>query len=60
NSSNEAALERFLTCDLRFSDIETSCEQVLKSHQYEPHPSLDKLFELDHWAREEIKRWKSC
>ena len=60
NAANEAAVERFLTGDLRFSDIATSCEQVLKSHQYEPHPSLDKLFELDHWAREEIKRWKSC
>ncbi|QDU52850.1 1-deoxy-D-xylulose-5-phosphate reductoisomerase [Gimesia panareensis] len=60
NAANEAAVERFLTGDLRFCDIATSCEQVLKSHHFEPHPSLDKLFELDRWAREEIKRWKSC
>jgi len=60
NAANEAAVERFLAGDLRFCDIATSCEQILKSHQFESHPSLDRLFELDCWAREEIKKWKSC
>jgi 1-deoxy-D-xylulose-5-phosphate reductoisomerase len=60
NAANEAAVERFLAGNLRFCDIATSCEQILESHHFEPHPSLDKLFELDRWAREEIKRWKSC
>ncbi|MFH1300501.1 MAG: 1-deoxy-D-xylulose-5-phosphate reductoisomerase [Planctomycetota bacterium] len=58
NAANEAAVERFLSGELRFCDIATSCQQVLESHQFDPNPSLEELFLLDGWARKEIKRWK--
>ncbi len=58
NAANEAAVERFLSGELRFCDIATSCQQVLESHQFDPNPNLEELFLLDDWARKEIKRWK--
>ena len=57
NAANEAAVERFLSGELRFCDIATSCQQVLESHQFDPNPSLEELFLLDGWARKEIKKW---
>ncbi len=58
NAANEAAVERFLSGELRFCDIATSCQQILESHQFDPNPSLEELFLLDDWARKEIKQWK--
>ena len=57
NAANEAAVERFLSGGLRFCDIATSCQQVLESHQFDPNPSLEELFQLDGWARKEIIKW---
>lgn len=58
NAANEAAVERFLAGELRFCDIAKSCKQILESHQFDPNPNLEDLFQLDDWARKEIKKWK--
>jgi 1-deoxy-D-xylulose-5-phosphate reductoisomerase len=59
NAANEAAVERFLKNDLKFTDITRACRAVLESHNYDPAPSLEDLFAHDRQAREEIARWKS-
>ncbi len=57
NAANEAAVSRFLAGELRFLDIPRACRAVLEHHHFDPHPSLDDLFRLDRWAREEIVKW---
>jgi 1-deoxy-D-xylulose-5-phosphate reductoisomerase len=57
NAANEVAVQRFLDHDLRFTEIPRACRAVLDAHHYEPHPTLDRLMELDRWAREETQRW---
>jgi 1-deoxy-D-xylulose-5-phosphate reductoisomerase len=57
NAANEAAVGRFLANDLAFLDIARCCRAVLDSHDYEPNPTLGRLFVLDAWARQEVARW---
>jgi len=57
NAANEAAVAAFLDGQIRFTDIAPACEAVLKEHNYEPQPTLERLFELDRWAREEMLQW---
>jgi 1-deoxy-D-xylulose-5-phosphate reductoisomerase len=57
NAANEAAVQAFLEGDLHFTEIVPACRSVLSAHNFEPNPSLDRLFQLDRWAREEICRW---
>jgi 1-deoxy-D-xylulose-5-phosphate reductoisomerase len=57
NAANEAAVAEFRAGKLRFIDIVPSCRAVLEQHQFDPHPSLAQLFELDAWARQEVVRW---
>lgn len=57
NAVNEVAVEAFLHNMLPFRHITTLCRQILKHHQYEQKPSLERLFEIDRWAREETIRW---
>lgn len=57
NAANEAAVAAFLDNRLAFIDIVPACEAVLASHNYDPHPSLDELLQLDRWAREEVDKW---
>jgi 1-deoxy-D-xylulose-5-phosphate reductoisomerase len=57
NAANESAVQRFLEGDLKFTDIPRACRAVLESHTYEATPTLDRLMELDRWAREESFRW---
>lgn len=59
NAANETAVRRFLDCQLSFTDIPRLCRAVLDTHPYESNPSLDRLLELDHWAREEALLWNS-
>lgn len=58
NAANEVAVERFLSGELRFVDIPKACREVLSQHHFESHPSLETLFQLDRWAREELHKWK--
>jgi 1-deoxy-D-xylulose-5-phosphate reductoisomerase len=57
NAANEAAVEAFLGGELHFTEIVPACRSVLDAHDFEPNPSLDRLVELDRWARREVGRW---
>jgi 1-deoxy-D-xylulose-5-phosphate reductoisomerase len=57
NAANEAAVEAFLGGELHFTEIIPACRSVLESHHFEPDPTLEKLEELDQWARQEVTRW---
>lgn len=57
NAANEAAVAGFLAGELRFTDIVPTCRRVLDNHHYESDPSLERLLELDGWARREVSRW---
>jgi 1-deoxy-D-xylulose-5-phosphate reductoisomerase len=57
NGANEAAVEAFLGGELHFTEIVPACRSVLDSHNFDPSPTLDRLIELDRWARQEVARW---
>ena len=57
NAANEAAVAAFLEGELAFSEIVPACRRVLDQHEYEARPSLERLLELDRWARQEVTRW---
>jgi 1-deoxy-D-xylulose-5-phosphate reductoisomerase len=57
NAANEAAVGAFLASQLPFLQIVPACRHVLERHSFEACPSLDRLLELDRWAREEVVRW---
>jgi 1-deoxy-D-xylulose-5-phosphate reductoisomerase len=57
NAANEAAVARFLSGDFPFLDIARCCRAVLDAHDFDPRPTLDGLFALDRWARQEVASW---
>lgn len=57
NAANEAAVEGFLKGELAFVEIVPACRSVLEQHHFESRPTLERLFELDAWARKEVGRW---
>ena len=57
NAANEAAVEKFIGGELTFTEIVPACRAVLENHDFDSTPSLERLFELDQWAREEVTRW---
>jgi 1-deoxy-D-xylulose-5-phosphate reductoisomerase len=57
NAANEAAVQAFLDGELHFTEIVPACRSVLGAHHFEPNPSLDRLLEVDRWARQELSRW---
>jgi len=59
NAANEAAVERFLNGEIGFLDITRVCRAVLDHHHYDPRPTLAALWDVDAWARREVKRWRS-
>lgn len=60
NAANEAAVTRFLEGDLHFTEIVPACRAILEHHDFEPNPTLDRLIELDCWARKELRKWTVC
>ena len=54
NGANEAAVAAFLDKKLEFQEIVPACRAVLEEHDFDPHPSLETLYEYDRWARERI------
>ena len=58
NAANEAAVARFLAGEIRFLDIPRACRSVLDHHPFDPRPTLDALWRVDAWARQEVGRWK--
>lgn len=57
NAAKEAAVDRFLAGEVRFTDIPQICRAVLDAHQFDPAPSLSELLKLDAWARRETIKW---
>jgi 1-deoxy-D-xylulose-5-phosphate reductoisomerase len=57
NAANEAAVQAFLEGELHFTEIVPACRSVLEAHPFEPEPTLQRLEELDRWARGEVTRW---
>ena len=57
NAANEAAVARFLDGSIRFLDIPRACRAVLDHHTFDAHPTLDDLWKVDAWARQEVGRW---
>jgi 1-deoxy-D-xylulose-5-phosphate reductoisomerase len=57
NAANEAAVAGFMAGELQFMDIVPACRQVLEHHDFDSQPSLERLVELDGWARQEVVRW---
>jgi 1-deoxy-D-xylulose-5-phosphate reductoisomerase len=59
SAANESAVAEFLEGRLEFIEIVPACRAVLEQHNFEPEPSLDRLVQLDRWARKEIETWNS-
>lgn len=57
NAANEAAVQSFLDGELHFTEIVPACRSILEAHDYDPDPTLERIEELDRWAREEIHTW---
>lgn len=57
NAANEAAVAEFLAGRLAFTDIVPACRAALSHHDFEPQPTLERLLELDRWARQEVVSW---
>jgi 1-deoxy-D-xylulose-5-phosphate reductoisomerase len=57
NAANEAAVAGFLGGQLSFNEIVPACRSVLDNHHFDASPTLERLIELDTWAREEVTRW---
>jgi 1-deoxy-D-xylulose-5-phosphate reductoisomerase len=60
NAANEEAVGLFLDGQIRFTDIVPACRKVLENHTFEAEPPLERLLELDRWARKEVKRRYRC
>lgn len=58
NAANEVAVERFITGEIAFTDIEIIIEHVLERHSATPFPILEEIFEADEWARDVAKALK--
>jgi 1-deoxy-D-xylulose-5-phosphate reductoisomerase len=58
NAANEAAVTRFLEGSIGFLDVPRACRAVLDHHPFDPHPTLDGLWKVDAWARQEVVRWR--
>jgi len=58
NAANESAVAGFLDGRLEFTQIVSACRDILNHHDYDPNPDLERVIELDRWAREEILHWK--
>jgi len=57
NAANEAVVARFLNCEVGFLDIARCARAILDAHHYDPAPTLESLWALDAWARQEVARW---
>lgn len=57
NAANETAVKSFLEGELHFTEIVPACRSVLEAHHFESNPTLERLEELDRWARQEVSRW---
>jgi 1-deoxy-D-xylulose-5-phosphate reductoisomerase len=54
NAANEAAVEAFRRGRLRFHEIVSRVEDVLRRHTNDRRPDLSRLLAVDEWARQEV------
>ena len=57
NAANEAAVAEFLDGQMSFNEIVPACRSILDNHDFDVSPTLERLIELDTWARQEVTRW---
>ena len=57
NAANEAAVELFLRGDIKFPEIVQLVEKCLDDHSPERDLSLQRLLEIDRWAKERVKQF---
>lgn len=57
NAANESAVEAFLNRELSFTDIASSCREILEQHDFINDPTFEQLMAADAWARQEMNRW---
>lgn len=57
NAANESAVDAFMCGKINFDQIFTLCRRILDLHDYEPNPTLERVYEVDAWARKEIEKW---
>ncbi|MDG3005809.1 1-deoxy-D-xylulose-5-phosphate reductoisomerase [Paludisphaera mucosa] len=57
NAANEVAVGRFLDGEIGFLDIPRACRMALDYHEFDPRPTLDRLWKVDAKARLEVQRW---
>lgn len=58
NAANEAAVARFLEGSIGFLEISRACRAALDHHTFDSRPTLDDLWKVDAWARQEVARWR--
>lgn len=54
NSANEAAVNKFLSREIKFTEIVRIVEKVLSKHKKIDDPSLDEIIMAEEWAHEEV------
>jgi len=59
NAANEAAVAAFLVGELSFKDIVRLSRDALDHHPYDAKPTLERLLDVDRWARLEARSWIS-
>ena len=59
NAANEIAVDAFLNGRTTFDKIPVVCRQILENHTFEEKPTLERVVELDAWARKETEIWIS-
>jgi 1-deoxy-D-xylulose-5-phosphate reductoisomerase len=59
NAANEAAVAAFLAGEITFPNIVRLCRDVLDHHPYDARPTLERLLDVDRWARQEARAWIS-
>jgi 1-deoxy-D-xylulose-5-phosphate reductoisomerase len=57
NAANEEAVRSFLAGELEFVEIVPVCRSIVEHHTFDAQPTLERLLQLDRWAREEVTRW---
>lgn len=57
NASNEEAVDAFLNDNLKFVHIPKVVEKILSKHKKISNPNLNKILEVDKWARSKTKEY---
>jgi len=60
NGSDEIAVEAFLEKKIKFTDIAKIIESVMAEHRVDKGPNLEKILEVDQWARNKAKEKIKC